>query len=389
VLALLPGFPVLPFAALAAASGAAALAADRRRASGPAAVTAAGGVERAALGPGAPLTLELAGDLAALARGRGDRFEQEWLPALCAELTAELGFPLGGIAVRPGRLGPGGWRLLLDGVPAASGAAPASQALALIPPAELETMGIQAQSDPDPVTGRPASRIAAEDAGRAAALAPVRGPLERVSAGIAAALRGHAHHLFGVQDVQALLGALEASHPALVAEASRQLGAPLLAEVLRRLLEEGIPVRPLHVILEGLLEAGGPGRGADALAEVGRRALRRHIAFRHASTGVLEALLLGRDAESVVREADRAGAQSGPGLPALLDAIGAQLALRAGEPPVLLTTPELRRAVRKLVAPRFPRIAVLSYEELPGSLLVRPVGKVALQSPGSAERTGG
>jgi type III secretory pathway component EscV len=45
---------------------------------------------------------------------------------------------------------------------------------------------------------------------------------------------------------------------------------------------------------------------------------------------------------------------------------------------VLLTCPDVRRAVRDLVAPRFPRLAVLSYQELPADWPVRPRASLAL-----------
>lgn len=45
---------------------------------------------------------------------------------------------------------------------------------------------------------------------------------------------------------------------------------------------------------------------------------------------------------------------------------------------MLLASPDVRRAVRSLLAPRFPAVAVLAYEELPPELPVRPVGRLAL-----------
>jgi type III secretion protein V len=62
---------------------------------------------------------------------------------------------------------------------------------------------------------------------------------------------------------------------------------------------------------------------------------------------------------------------------ALVDALAAELAAQPS-PPVLVTSPDVRRAVRGLVAPRFPRLAVLAYEELPPELPVRPVGRVGM-----------
>jgi len=149
--------------------------------------------------------------------------------------------------------------------------------------------------------------------------------------------------------------------------------------VLRRLVEEGVSVRPLRTILEALLEAGGAPRGAAALAEAARRALRRHIGHRCAGGGPLAALLLDPRAEAAVRDAlaGESLALDPEIAAALLDALEAEV--RAAEaPPVLLASADVRRALRGLVAPRFPRVAVLAYDELPPELPVRPVGRLAL-----------
>jgi type III secretion protein V len=207
----------------------------------------------------------------------------------------------------------------------------------------------------------------------------VRVPLDRAVAGIAAALARSASQLVGVQEVQVLLDGLEPQAPALVREVGRQLPPALLAEVLRRLLDEGVSIRALRTILEALLEAGGAGRGAPALAEVARRALRRQLAHAHAGDGPLPVLLLDPAAEQAVRDA-LAGetlAMDPRIAAAMLDTLGGELGAVAS-PPVLLTSPDVRRAVRALVAPRYPRVPVLAYEELPPELAVRPVGRIGL-----------
>jgi type III secretion protein V len=389
-LAMMPGLPAAPFLALAASAAAGAHFLARRArgyaAQGPAEkmrpTACAPGAAPCTVAPQGPLALELAPDLAQLGNA-GCSFVGELLPALRDELSHHMGIPIPEITVRTAQLPAGTWCLLLDEVPAAGGRAPASEAIALISPAELDAVGIGAVAEVEPLSGVRVARISAADAGRARALAPVRGPLERVGAGVAAALRTHAHLLVGVQEVQALLDALEASHPALVREATRQIPGHVLAEVLRQLLEEGISVRPLRSILEALLEAGGAARGPIALAESCRRALRRHIAHDHAGAGALDALILDPVAEATLRDAlaGSCAAVDPRAARALLDDIERALALReAVRPPVLLASAEVRRALRQLVAPRFPRLAVLSYEELPASLSVRPVGKVALSA---------
>jgi type III secretion protein V len=256
---------------------------------------------------------------------------------------------------------------------------------ALAPPEELAVVGIAFTPARDPLTGRTVAVVDARDAERAARLGPVRGPLERVLAEASWALSRSAHQLVGVQEVQALLDALEASAPALVREATRQLPPPLLADVLRRLVEEGVSVRPLRTILEALLEAG-PLRGPAALAEAARRALGRHIGHRCAGDGPLPALLLDPGAEAVVREGLSGEALAlDPALAGrLLESLAEEL-LRHDAPPVLLASPDVRRALRGLLAPRFPRVAVLAYEELPPELPVRPIGRLGFGSePGPA-----
>jgi type III secretion protein V len=380
-LALAPGLPAAPFVLLAGAAAAGARHAARRRSADAGAGRAPAatgdlGVAAPSAAP-TPVALVLGEDLHALARAEEATFLRG-LAELRERLRAELGVHAPAIAVARGGE-PGAWTLLVDEVPAACGRAPPGEALALLPPAELALAGIDAAPDRDALTGRLAARIAAEAAPRAAALGPVHGPLERVLAGCAAGLARSAHLLLGVQEAQALLDGLEPSAPALVREASRALPPALLADVLRRLVEEGVSVRPLRTILEALLEAGGAPRGAGPLAETARRALRRHIGHRCAGAGPLAALLLDPRAEGALRDALAGEALAlDPAVAALLlDALEREVGA-CDAPPVLLASGDIRRALRALVAPRFPRVAVLSYEDLPPDLPVRPVGRLAL-----------
>jgi type III secretion protein V len=322
--------------------------------------------------------IELADDLLARARADGDRVARDGIAAMRERLHRELGISLPRVAVRGAPLPPGGFAVLVDDVPATTGRAPVDEAVALVAPDELVLAGIAASPAIDPLSGRCVSVIAAGDAARAASLGTVRAPVDRVLAEAAWALARTAHHLVGVQETQLLLDALEPVAPALVREATRQIPPALLAEVLRRLVEEGISVRPLRTILEALLESGGASRGAAALAEVCRRALRRHIGHRFGRGEPLVALLLDPAVEQSFRDASSGdGVAMDPRTAAkTLEALDAELQ-ELPEPPVILTAPDVRRSVRSLVAPRFPRVAVLAYDELPAELAVRPVGRIA------------
>ncbi len=382
-LALAPGVPASPFVALAAAAAAAGRALSRRtaaaaRSAAPDGALAGSGAADAAFAPPSPVALELAPDLLAVASADGGGLVRDAMPAMREALWHDLGVRLPGVAVREGPLPPGGWRLLVDDVPAGSGSAPLERALSLAPPDELALVAIRCDPGVDPLTGAPASVVARVDAARAAALGPVLLPLDRVAAGAAAALRHEAHRFVGVQEVQAVLDGLEEAAPALVREASRQLPAALVAEVLRRLVEEDVSIRPVRTLLEAMLECGGAARGAPALAEACRRALASHTTQRLVAAGTLEALLLDPAAEAALRESlcGEHAALDPDSADGLLGCVDAEL--RAARPAALLTGGDVRRAVRNLLAPRFPRLAVVSYEELPPETAVRPVGRVSL-----------
>jgi type III secretion protein V len=378
-LALAPGLPAAPFAALSAAAAGGALHLSRRRARQAAAHAEIPARADDPFAAPAPIVLELSDELLDVARAEDGRALRDALATLREQLWRELGVQVPPVVLRPAPLAAGAWALLVDEVPVASGCPARGERLALVAPDELALVGIASTPAEDPAGGSAASLVSDADAGRAAALGPVLGRVERVVHEAGAALRKAAHHLVGVQEAQALLDALEPAAPALVREASRQLPPALLAEVLRRLVEEGVSVRPLRTILEALLEAGGPAPGAAALAEACRRALRRHIAHRFAHDGPLAALLIDPAAEHTIREAlaGEALALEPRTARALLDALAAETH-DARPPPVILAAADVRRALRGLVAPRFPRVAVLSFEELPPDLAVRPVGRLGL-----------
>jgi type III secretion protein V len=368
--ALAPGLPALPFLALAAGAAFGARRIARARAAArPAPCDLP--PDPQARAPAGRVALELGADLLDLARADGGAAVRAPLAALREEFEREVGLALPALDLRPGPLPASGWSLVVDDLPVASGRAPRGEVLSLAAPCDLRLVGITATPEDE------GCAVAAADAVRARALGPALEPMERALVGAAAGLRACAHLLAGIQETQALLDALEPSAPALVREATRQIPPPLLAEVLRRLLEEGVSVRPLRAILEAILEAGGAARGAPALAEACRRALRRHIARRLAAAGTLEALLVDPAAEALLREGlDGEHAAVDPDVVAAL--AGALDGARTGRRQVVLTAADLRRALRNLLAPRAPEVVVLAYDELPPELAVRPVGRLGL-----------
>ena len=53
-----------------------------------------------------------------------------------------------------------------------------------------------------------------------------------------------------------------------------------------------------------------------------------------------------------------------------------------GITPILLTTAELRLAIRRFLEPSIPQLVILSYQELPTETQIEPYAAIALKSQG-------
>jgi type III secretion protein V len=360
LLAVVPGLPALPFLVLAAALGGVAWRLLRT----PAALEAAAGVVEPAAASASvgaadpapfspvltPIAVEVSAELApALGppdpKGPG-AFMREVVPRLRERLFAELGLALPAVRLRVGEggLAGGAFVVRINEVPLARGDI-----------ARAEWPGAGA----------------------------------RLGDEILALMRRYGHELIGVQETQALLDGLERTHPALVREVVPKLVSPvLLADVLRRLVEEGISLRNLRDVLGALAEHAPHERDPVVLAEHVRGALRRTITFQHVRPGgVLPAYLLDGLIEDTIRDAIHK-TPTGSYLALepqmsrdIVEAVSRALGpdgLRGTPDFVLLTTAEIRRYVRRLVETAHPDLPVLSFQELAPEAEIRPLGRISI-----------
>jgi type III secretion protein V len=294
--------------------------------------------------PAVPLMTPIAVDLGPGLPPDGGRFLSDIVPALRDRFFYETGITMPGVRVAPAPgLKPGAYVLRLDEVPMAHG--------------EVVPGGKSAEE----VIGDHLHQL----------------------------LRRYGYEFIGIQETQTLLAGLEKNYPALVQEVVPKLVSPvLLADVLKRLAEEGISLRTLRDIL-GALAAWAPlERDPVALTEHVRSALRRQITFKYAgSGGTLGVYLLDPMIEDAVREAIQKTA-TGSYL-ALEPALARDILLAVGRTiprampgaslaPVVLTGADVRRYVRRLVETEFPHVAVLSYQELVPDVKLQPLGRIAV-----------
>ncbi len=338
-LAAVPGLPAPPFLLLAAVLGGVAWRLMRGPAVPAASRSPSGTAAAVALDPVlTPIALDISTELAR----HLSQFASDVVPRLRERLFAELGLPLPAVRLRVGASGAlgGAFVIRLNEVPVARG--------------ELDRAGWD----------RAGARLADQ---------------------VLAVMRRRGHELFGLEEAQALLDALERSHPALVREVVPKLVSPVLfTDVARRLVEEGISLRNLRDILGALAEWAPHERDPVVLTEHVRAALRRSITHRHAGDGAtLAAYLLDPMIEDAVRDAIHktpAGSYLAlePQLSQdILAAVGR--AVRPGVAgSVVLTNPEIRRYVRRLIETEHPELAVLSFQELAPEAQIRPVGRISI-----------
>jgi type III secretion protein V len=352
LLAIVPGLPALPFLTLAAILGAVAWKLLRTpiRPSGPALAPGgggpvAGGTARSAADVDmfSPLLTPVAVEVSAELGARLTTFGDEVVPRLRERLHAELGLPLPAVRVRAGVAGLEGGRfvLRLNEVPLGRG------------------------------------EIARADWNRASG---------EIGEAVLALLRRHGHELFGLEEAQALLDALERTHPALVREVVPKLvSLVLFTDVARRLVEEGISLRNLRDILGALAQWAPHERDPVALTEHVRAALRRAITHRYAGDGgALAAYLLDPMIEDAIRDGVQKTATGSylalePQLASdIVGAVGRAVGPGAQGGAVLLTGAEIRRYVRRLIETEHPDLAVLSFQELAPEVQIRPIARIGV-----------
>jgi len=316
------------------------------------------------------------------------------LTALRRKLAEELGVVLPAIHLRDDlRLDPNEYRVLLRGQEIGSGKAWADRLMALDPRGGAPAFdGITGK---EPAFGLPAVWIRPEDRPRA----EVQGltlvdVASVVTTHLGELLRRHAWELVGRQEVQEMLAVCAREAPKLVEDVVP--GTVTLGEVVRvvrALVREGLSVRDMRTVLEGIADAAARSKENAWLVEQVRRRLARQITARlRDENGKVRALTLDRETEEQLRgslgNADGEVALA-PDLATarrLIDTLESQAAAlaTAGRTPVLLAPPDLRRPLFDFASRFVPDLQVISARELLPGTAVEPAGVIQLPTRSAA-----
>ncbi len=219
-------------------------------------------------------------------------------------------------------------------------------------------------------------------------------PVDILLRGARAIQARYASQCIGVQEARAAIGEMAAHYPDLASEVRDLLPLAKVAEVFRRLIDEGVPIRNHRLLLESLSEWGAKEQDPVVLTEYVRTALRRQICNSLAGRDrVIPVYLIDGQVEDAIRNAIR---QTTVGeYLALDDALSGSLvetmksSIRepeeGGSTPVVLSSLDVRRFVRSLMANNGMRhIPVLSYQDLSNEFTVVPVTTIMLPTMNQA-----
>lgn len=310
---------------------------------------------------------------------------QQHIARVSGLVSADLGIAIPRIPVEiDERLPESQFRVDVEGVPVDQDLIDPAQLALNDDLANIELSGIPFRHDPE------TDKIWIEKSNAPALMAAGIGhrrPVEILALRVHSALTRYAQCLVGIQETRQLLARMEAEYSDLVKEVLRITPIPKVADVLRRLLDEGIPIRNTRLVLEALAEWGGREQNAVLLTEHVRSGLKRQICHRYANSHrVVPVFIIERQTEEIVRSAVRETAK-GPYLVLTEEQSEALLSkmrqinsnIVPGQThPVILTSMDVRRFVRGFLTRNGIDLAVLSYQDLATDFTIHPVGSITL-----------
>ncbi len=334
------------------------------------------------------------------------------------QLAMDLGLVMPPVRIRDNmQLAPNDYQVKLRGNAVASGQVYPGQWLAMdngLAPKGADLPGVRTV---EPAFGLPAVWVDAGHKTRAEGMNfTVVDAASVLATHLTEVTRNHAAELLSREETNNLVTQLRERAPRLAEEVlgGKNNDHPLvkpadLQRVLQNLLAERVPIRDMETIVETLGDWAPRTKDLEVLTEYVRNALRRSICGQYAvveEQGVDLASLGKRPVprlycvsldpaleDQIAAHIDRSTEGTSMTLPPavanrVVAAIVAELnkLVRAGRQPVVITSPQVRAQVRRLIEPHLPHAAVLGYNEVSKGVEVESLGLAQLEEPPSGRR---
>ena len=347
---------------------------------------AAGGEPGNEFAPTVPLMMDVAQNLTA--SFSADALNEELLKIRRA-LYFDLGVPFPGINLRFNeRLPASTYAILLHEVPVAHGRLRPGSLFVRESEDTLQALGVEYETDKEFLPKLPTLWVPE----RLRSLLSQAGTsnmdgTQVLTYHLALVLKKYASDFLGIQETRFLLSAMEDRFPDLVKEVQRVMAIQKIAEILQRLVSEEVSIRNLRTVLEALIDWGQKEKDSVLLTEYVRAALKRHLSHKYSSgQNMLPAYLFAPKVEETIRAAIRqtsAGSYLAldPGISRrLLENIGKAVGDigASAQRPVLLTSMDIRRYVRKMIEQDLYDLPVISYQELTPDINIQPLARIEL-----------
>jgi flagellar biosynthesis protein FlhA len=298
----------------------------------------------------------------------------ERIQTLRRQMARDLGFVVPPIHIKDNlQIGPSEYRIYVKETQVAKGEVQSGTCMAINPgSAQPGLEGTQAQ---EPVFGLAATCIREEEREKAQMMGyTVVDAVTVLVTHLSEVLQRHSHELLTRQDVHDLLQEIAKENPKVIEElVPNPLPLSGVHRVLQNLLEERVSIRDLLTILETLGDHAQATRDPEVLTEYVRHSLARQISREHKNEdGTLPAIIMTPQWEEkishklVATEKGSFAALEPNEVQRLVRDLNKSMeeVSQRGQVPVLLTTPELRRHVRRLLSRFLPSLSILSYNEI-------------------------
>ncbi len=392
VLGLVPGLPHIAFLSLAAVTGGVAYLSHQETEAAQEEVEKVSEEEPREgdeFVPVDPLAIEVGYRLISFVEASSGGELLERIKAMRQQVVESTGFLVPPIHMKDNlRLKPEEYVFLLRGVEIGRGSVMVGRFMAIDPGSAQQ--GLEGIPAKEPAFGLPAIWIDEESKEKAKIMGyTVVTPPIVIVTHLTEIIRKSSHELLARQDVQTILDSLAQHHPKVVEElvpATLSLGG--VQKVLQNLLREGVPIKDILSIVETIADYAPETKDTDILTEHVRKALARTITKQlTGDDGQLPVIIVDPRVEDSIRKSFNQPDGGQFALQPLFTqkllervAEGVREVVSQGYQPILMTSPDMRSVMSKMMRQALPTVSVIATNEVAGEVKIKNVKVVSVDN---------